>query len=298
MKKHLYVLALLAGMLAVQPAPATGADRTDQLHALHDRILPILDNPTPENPFYLNAENRDDRESGEAALFVPQSVEALSATLSEVKNWCNILPLHINVKACTYDENSSTMTLYMGRKHYQSPGDAFELVYQLKTERQDGYFRATATADEGPLKSSNYRIELEFITIGDKTFGRIYVSNHISWLSGKAMDVYLSTLGKDKQGIKVVDHDAQGRPIYSSGAVAVAERNLVRYYFAFMAYFRAADEKNTELRYEQQLQDWFAHTERFPQLFEMGEQEYLEAKRRERQNQLALQRQHMSDKQE
>ena len=111
------------------------------------------------------------------------------------------------------------------------------------------------------------------------------------------MDVYLSTLGKDKQGIKVVEHDAQGRPVYSSGAVAVAERNLIRYYFAFMAYFRAADQKDTELRYEQQLQDWFAATEKFPQLFELSEQEYLESKRRERQNQLALQSQYVNGEQ-
>ena len=156
MKNHLYVLVILAGIVAAPPSQAAGPDRAAELRALHDRIQPILDNPTPENPFYLNAENRDDGESGEAALYVPQSVEALNATLSKVKNWCNILPLHINVKACTYDENSSGMTLYMGRKHYQSPDDAFELVYQLETEQQDGYFRATATADEGPLKTSNY----------------------------------------------------------------------------------------------------------------------------------------------
>ena len=289
LKNHPSLLALLVGIIAVIPVQAAEPDRVTVLRALHQRIQPILDNPSPENPFYLQAENRDDSESGEAALYVPQGVEALGTALSDVANWCNILPMHINVKACAYDRESSSMVLYMGRKHYQAPDDAFELVYELKTEQQDGYFRAVATADEGPLKTSDYRIELEFITVGDKTFGRIYVSNNLSWLSEKAMDVYLSTLGKDKQGIKVVDRDAQGGPVYSSGAVAVAERNLVRYYFAFMAYFRNAGLADTESRYQQQLLDWFRYTEEFPQLYELSEQEYLEAKRRERQNQLRLQ---------
>ena len=257
--------------------------------ALYERVRPILDHPATENPFYLHANNRDESESGEAALYVPLSVEELADTLSKVQNWCNILPVHINVKACTYDTEKNSMTLYMGRKHYQAPSMAFELVYHLETEQQDNYFRATATAEEGPLNTSDYRIELEFTNIDGKTFGRIYVSNQISWLSEKAMEVYLSTLGKDKPGIKVVDHDEQGQPVYSSGAVAVAERNLVRYYFAFMAYFRHAGKTNPEIRYDQQLIDWFAHTRKFPQLYEMSEQEYLESKRKERLNQLALQ---------
>ena len=107
---------------------------------------------------------------------------------------------------------------------------------------------------------------------------------------------YLATLGKDKLGIKVIDRDTEGHPVYSRGAVAVAERNLVRYYFAFTTYFHNQSQPDPEQRYEQQLQDWFKHTETFPQLYEISRQEYLEAKRRERQNQLGLQ--HKLDHQE
>ena len=69
----------------------------------------------------------------------------------------------------------------------------------------------------------------------------------------------------------------------------MAERNLVRYYFAFMAYFHGQSLTDPTQRYEQQLKDWFEHTEKFTQLYEMSEQEYLEAKRKERKNQLILQ---------
>ena len=44
-------------------------------------------------------------------------------------------------------------------------------------------------------------------------------------------------------------HDDQGNPIYSKGEPAVAERNLLRYYFAFAAFFKAADEEDRARRH-------------------------------------------------
>lgn len=281
-------LGLLCGLFLAVTAAGEVAGETD-LRKLHERVESMLDNSGPEQPFYLDAVQRGDRESGVAALYIPQTVATLGAALSQASAWCNILPLHINVKACTYDPAGRSITVYMGRKHYQPAEDAFELVYQLETEQRDNYFRASATAGEGPLKTSDYRIELEFLELDDKTFGRIYVASQGNWLSEKAMNVYLTTLGRDKPGIKVVGRDPAGNPVYSEGAIAVAERNLVRYYFAFMAYFNSADETDPEQRYERELQDWFDRTQHFPQLYEMDRQSYLDAKRRERLNQLTLQ---------
>lgn len=75
----------------------------------------------------------------------------------------------------------------------------------------------------------------------------------------------------------------------SNGAEGVAERNLVRYYFAFLTFFDGDAETNTENRYNVQLHEWFDRTEKFPQLHEMSRQEYLDTKHKERENQLALQ---------
>lgn len=181
------------------------------------------------------------------------------------------------------------MTLYMGRKFYQPPDKAFELVYHFNTFQSNNYFAAIAHADMGPLKTRDYEIKLEFISIDGKTFGRIHVSNQQSWLSKAGMEVYLSTSGKDKKGIKVTTHDKQGKAIYSNGAIGVAERNLVRYYLAFITFFNSTALADTEKRYEHQLNDWFDRTEKFPQLYEMDKQAYLADKTRERENQLALQ---------
>lgn len=104
------------------------------------------------------------------------------------------------------------------------------------------------------------------------------------------MHVYLATKGKHKQGISVIGHDEDGNPIYSKGEPAVAERNLLRYYFAFAAFFNSAGEKDDNKRHENQMNYWFDQTEQYPQLHEMGKEEYLTEKRKERANQIALQR--------
>lgn len=285
-------LCLFCALIIQSAAHATTPDDnlTQAMQAMYERVKGVLDNPTPENPFYLKADITDDNDAGEAAVYLPLSLDEVVTALGEVRNWCNILPQHINVKSCTYNKTGDQMTLYMGRKFYQAPGKAFELTYSFNTIKLDNYFAAIAIAEEGPLKTSNYQIKLEFITIDGKTFGRIFVSNQQSWLSKKGMEVYLSTLGKDKKGIKVIDHDNQGNPVYSGGAIGVAERNLVRYYFAFMTFFDSAAEINTEKRYANQLIDWFDRTENFPQLYEMSKQEYLDSKTKERKNQLELQK--------
>lgn len=274
--------------LALAETPAV--EPTVAMRALYERVKNTLDNPTPENPFYLQASSTEDTESGEAAVYLPLSLDEVSNALGSVSNWCNILPLHINVKTCTYNTAGDRMALYMGRKFYQPPENAFELVYHFNTIKTDHYFSAMAVAKDGPLKTSDYQIKLEFITVDNKTFGRIFVSNQQSWLSKKGMAVYLSTLGKNKQGIKVADHDTQGKPIYSNGAIGVAERNLVRYYLAFMTFFESSTGVDKEIRYQHQLNDWFDRTDAFPQLYEMSKEEYLADKTRERENQLELQK--------
>ena len=82
---------------------------------------------------------------------------------------------------------------------------------------------------------------------------------------------------------------SRAQPIYSSGKAAVAERNLVRYYFAFDAFFHASGETNPGRRHELQTSNWFEETEKYPQLHELDRDEYLSEKRKEKENQLQLQ---------
>ena len=260
-----------------------------EVQNLYQRVKTTLDRSNQVEPYYLEPEKSKNIEAGEAAYYLPLGLDEIADSLSSVKNWCEVMSLHINVKTCTYSEKNNAITVYMGRKTYQGPDQAHDLTYEFNTIREDGYFAAIAVAKKGPLGTSNYHIEVEIIAIDNKTFGRIYVSNKRSWVSSIAMKLYLATKGRNKQGIKVVSRDGEGNPTYSRGETGVAERNLLRYYFAFIAFFNEIDEQDPLKRHEGQLTYWFDQTERYPQLYEMSREEYLGGKRKERENQTALQ---------
>ena len=287
-------LILGVGFATALTAPSVNAELrgAQGMETLLDQVNAELGQPGEQNQFYIKAERTDDVESGEAAMYINHPVSRLSVALGSSSSWCEILPLHINVKACTYDNDGDSLSLYLGPKSYQDPDDAFEIVYRFQSEFNNDYLSAVALADEGPLGTSNYHIEIEAIPSKDEpnqSFMRIYLSNHQSWLSSRAMDVYLATKGSEKQGISITGYDSVGNPVYSSGALAVAERNLLRYYFAFDAYFDALSIEEPEKRLEAQLNSWFDKTEDYPQLHELEKQEYLADKRRERNNQKRLQ---------
>ena len=252
---------------------------------------PVLDNPTTDKPFYLHAEIVDRRQTGEAALYFEQPFKQVASSLGKLGNWCEVLLLHLNTKACTHSRRTpnKTLTIYLGRKFYQDPGDAFVMTYNFETEKSKDYFSALITAEDGPLGTSDYRIHFEVALIDGRTFGRIQISQKHSWLSSKAAKLYVATKGRKKQGISIVDYDDKGNPIYSSGEQAIAERNLLRYYFAITAYIHSQKKTDGE-RFEDSLNYWYDQTERYQQLYEVDRDQYIKDKYKEYKNQLGLQR--------
>ena len=285
-------MGLVALLLVGVTIPVTAKPKdTENLLEVYALAKPVLDNPTVDKPFYLYAEIKKRKQTGEAALYFEQPFKQISGSLSKLRNWCVVLLLHLNTKACTHSrrEGNKTLTIYLGRKFYQDPDDAFVMTYNFETKKSKDYFSALITAEDGPLGTSDYRIHFEVALIDGKTFGRIQVSQKHSWLSSKAAKLYVATKGRKKQGISVVDYDDQGNPIYSSGEQAIAERNLLRYYFAFTAYFHSQNGSRSE-RFRNSLTYWYDQTERYQQLYEVDRSQYIDDKRREYKNQLSLQR--------
>lgn len=281
---------LLFSTFLCSTATAT-AKSTQQLLFVYATAKSVLDDPTHQKPFYLRADVKGRRQTGEAALYFEQPLDTIATTLSTLSNWCSILLLHLNTKACTHieDEDEQTLTIYMGRKFYQEPDDAFVMNYRFNIERTQDYFSALITAKDGPLGTSDYRIHLEVTPINGKTFGRIQVSQKHSWISSKAAKLYVATKGRNKKGITIVDHDGQGNPIYSSGEQAIAERNLLRYYFAFKAFFHSQTFP-TNSQFKESLNYWFDQTEQYKQLYEVDRPQYIDDKNKEYKNQVSLQR--------
>ena len=263
----------------------------ESLLSVYAAARPVLDDPNQANPFYLKSNVKKSKQAGEAAVYFDQSFDSIADSLSEASSWCNILILHLNVKACTHNSprnGNASLTVYLGRKFYQDPDDAFVMTYEFHTKREDNYFSALITADKGPLGTSNYRIQLEVTDIDGRTFGRFQVSQKHSWISARAAKLYLSTVGRDKVGISIVGTDEDGNPQYSTGERAVAERNLLRYYFAFTAFFQ--NDRSEEIEdYRERLNYWFDQTEQYQQLYELDRKQYLSDKQKELENQIALQ---------
>jgi len=290
------LVVVLAALVAC-PAHArtTGAE---DLLSVYATARPILNDPDQDSPFYLQANVKKNKQAGEAAVYFEMPFGEIADSLSVGSNWCSILILHLNIKACTYSrqaDGDESLTVYLGRKFYQEPDDAFVMTYEFQTDRQENYFSALITAEKGPLGTSDYRIQLEVTDIDGRTFGRFQVSQKHSWISSRAAKLYLSTVGRGKHGISVVDTDDNGEPIYSTGERAVAERNLLRYYFAFTAFFQNKDTGGAD-DFRNRLNHWFDQTEQYKQLYELDRKQYVSDKGKEFQNQVALQNSQYVDK--
>ena len=176
--RYLGSLVVLVASLAACPAYAK-AMGMENLLSVYAAAKPVLDDPGNENPFYLKSNVKKSKQAGEAAVYFEQPFLEIAESLGDASSWCSILILHLNIKACTYSPNKNgdeSLTVYLGRKFYQDPDDAFVMTYDFETDRQENYFSALITAEDGPLGTSDYRIQLEVTDIDGRTFGRFQVS--------------------------------------------------------------------------------------------------------------------------
>ena len=96
------------------------------------------------------------------------------------------------------------------------------------------------SADEGPLSTKNYRIQVEVVPVDAK---RSVI--HMSYAYGygfaarMAMQTYLSTLGSQKVGFTIIERKPDGKPVFQGGVLGLLERNTMRYYLAIDAYLSA-----------------------------------------------------------
>ena len=77
-------------LLLVQSVAYANVMGPAEVQKLYERVKTTLDNPTPEEPFYLKSENDKNIESGEAAFYLPLGMDQIADSLSSVQNWCEI----------------------------------------------------------------------------------------------------------------------------------------------------------------------------------------------------------------
>lgn len=284
-------LLVFTASAAVAEAPHQAEER---LFAIYRDNLSRLQHNSFGLPLFLESLERDGRVQVDAYGLFPARFGTVVNQLTVPANWCDILPLHPNVKACTYRKQGEDwlLTLYLGRKYYQSPQEARQILYQFRNPvRQQGYLDIVLSARVGLLGTRDHRIRFEALPLDEETsFVRIGYAYTDSLGFRLAEKGYFATLGSGKVGFTVTGTDGKGQPVYIDGARGAIERNVVRYYFAIQTFLETLNVP-ADRRFSSRISTWYELTNRYPkQLFELERADYLAFKTREQQNQGLLQR--------
>ena len=274
--------------LAAEPDPAAARG----LLAKYAEIKPRLEKNQFGAPIHVESAESDRSVRVDMYGVVDYPFEVVEDALQSPANWCEIAPLHINIKACTFNSGArqNLLTLYSGRKYYQPPSDAYPLKFMFRAVPQARFLEVTLSADEGPLGTKDHRILLQAVPLDARsTLLRFsYTYSHGS-MARMAIKSYFATLGRDKVGFSLVGGD-DGKKYYVAGVRGAVERNAMRYYLALQTYLDTLKYPESQ-RFEQRISRWYDLTARYArQLKEIDKNGYLSNKKMERRKQIALQK--------
>ncbi|GAC1628994.1 MAG: hypothetical protein NVS9B10_19590 [Nevskia sp.] len=255
------------------------------LLAKHAALAPALDDNPFKRPLHLESNQTGSRLRGEIHAVVEHPFAAVDEALDGPKHWCEVLILQINSKYCHIDGSgeAARLTLDVGRKDDPADARGYRLVFAYRViETSPDYFAVRLSAEQGPLNTSDYRIDLEAVALpGRRTFLHLSYAYTYGLAGRLAMKAYLLTGGRGKVGFTNTGTAADGQPLYIDGVRGVIERNTMRYYLAIDAWLATRAAPPGE-RLQRALSAWFDATERYPrQLHELDRAAYLQAKRRQ-----------------
>ena len=279
--KCLLVFSFAGNIWGAYAAPDPGATLRDKFAGLGEQLRR---NPFGR-PLVIESTDASNRLKGEIFATVDYPFGEVNGGLNSPDHWCDVISLHINTKYCRAATVSSgtTLEVRIGKKTPQQMTDTTRLDfdYHLLAESPE-YFDIALNAKDGPMGTSDYRIELEAIALPNaKTFIHLTYSYTFNFAGRMAMQTYLNTLARDKVGFTAAGKRSDGQPEYVGGMRGLVERNAMRYYLAIDS-FLESERSLPAAQFERRLQNWFAATEQYPrQLHELGRAEYLQMKRAE-----------------
>lgn len=245
-------------------------------------------------PLFINSLEQDDKVHVDVYGVFDYPFSTVAGGLNRPANWCDIVSLHPNVKACTYREQSGTwlLTFYFGNKDYQTPEESRQVTYNFRNiDQKKGYLDIVLSADAGPFGTEDHRMRFEALPLdGSKTFIHVSYEYSDSITLRLATKAYFATIGRGKVGFTVTGTDKIGKPVYIGGPRGAIERNAVRYYFAIQSFMNTLNYPDKNL-FSMRSNEWFDLTNRFQkQLFDLNRKDYLSFKATEHENQVKLQR--------
>ena len=289
--------ALLAGSISISaPAQFASSAAVDAnpgtLLAKHASLASVLANNVYGRPLVLDSTESGDLVSGNAYAVLDAPFATVSTAFRSANTWCDVMILHINTKYCRVVPGSkpATLKVHIGKKTPQSLQDSFPLEFVMRqVNASDNLLVVQLNAENGPLGTSNYRIELQAVPLdGNKTFMHLRYAYEYGMAGKLAMQGYLATGGRGKVGFSSkTPTTANAKPTYVGGARGAVERNTMRYYLAIDSYLQALSQPPAS-QVNVRLEKWFDATEQYPQqLREADKASYLAMKKNEIQRQLA-----------
>ena len=283
--RRLLTITLLALALFTPCVGAVG--EAEALAGKYDELRPQLEYSVYGEPLHILSSEEGEWLKGEVYGIIDHPFDRTEAALSTPDAWCEILFLHPNVKACVVqpENGAGTIQLYMGRKYYQPPGEAYLTTTRFDIpQRGNAHLRVTAEAGEGPFGLEGYTIALDAIPIDEgRTFVHFAYAVRYSTLTHLALTAYFATLGSGKVGFT---KNGEGELV--RGTRGMIERNAMRNYLAVAAHLEGLSLPPNE-RLEGRLAAWFEASERHPrQLRELEWEEYRSQKEKELTEQLRL----------
>jgi hypothetical protein len=255
------------------------------LRAKLDALAPNLKKNQFDRPIYLNSEESSNQLRGDIYAVIDAPFEVVSKALVNLDNWCDVLILHLNTKHCKTDlRNGSTkLLLSIGKKTYEELDRITPIEFSFATKQlAPDFFDLLLAAKSGPMGTSDYRIQLQAVSIkSGGTFLHLNYAYAYNYFGLIAMQTYLATIGRGKVGFTQTHQQPGSTPDYISGMRGVVERNTMRYYLAIDAYLDSLTAPGIE-QIDQRLNSWFLATERYRrQLHELERDDYMAMKNQE-----------------
>jgi hypothetical protein len=284
---------LLIAAVGLTGAAFAAPDAAAALREKHASLGDQLRQNQFKRPLVLDSVETPERLTGDIYAIIDHPFDAVRAGLSSADHWCDVMILHINTKYChaVVGPTDTSLRVHIGKKTPESLADAPRIVFNYRVAAATpDYLDIMLNAKEGPLGTSDYRIQLEVVALpNSKSFMHLTYSYSVNFVSKMAMQTYLGTIGSGKVGFTVVGKQADGQPAYIDGVRGLVERNTMRYYLAINSFLDAAGAEPAA-QLEKRLQSWFTAVERYPrQLHEMDRAAYLAMKRAEHLRQQTLQ---------
>jgi hypothetical protein len=282
---------LLAAQAATAQAPRPAG--AAELRARHAALRPQLEKNAFRGPIHIESVERPRSTQGDVYAVVNSPFAALSATLGDAAQWCDMLILHLNTKFCRNrgggGQGLEQLELRIGKKYDQPVADAPRVLFSWRAVATAAdYLNVQLDAPDGPFDTRDYRIVLEAVPLdAEHSFIHLAYSFEFGTASQLALRLYLATVARSKVGFTTLPGRPGAEPEYVGGVRGMVERNTMRYYLAIEAYLGGLSAPPAQ-QLDKRLQAWFDATEKYPrQLHELDRSDYLDMKRREYRRQQA-----------